>query len=117
LAIVGQLLRPIPLRLTPTTLPRQKDKAVGRLVVAIVDVEAAEAVEAAVVASSRVRAPSKGRLVSRVSQASRRANSRRRAELLALSKQSLAAMAPTLTMRRSKSARVVSEKDDQSAAT
>jgi hypothetical protein len=117
--IAVPLLRLTQLRQNPETEPlrRQRVKAVDRLEAAIADVEAAAAVEAAVEASRGARTPSRSRLVNRVNQASRGVNSRRRAELLALSKRSLAAMAPTSTMRRSKSARVGSEKAVRSAAT
>ena len=117
--IAVPLLRLTQPRQNPETEPlrRQRVKAADRLEAAIADVEAAAAVEAAVEASRGARTPSRCRLVNRVNQASRRVNSRRRAEPLALSKRSLAAMAPNSTMRLSKSARVVSETDGRSAAT
>ena len=119
LAIAAQIRRPTRRKQNPETetLRSPRAKAADRLVVAIVDVEAAEAVEAAAEVSSRARTLSKGRLVNRANQASRRVNSRRRPEFLGLSKRSLEAMAPNSTMRLSKSARVVSETDVRSAAT
>jgi len=107
---------------SPQKLTRESPKAkvADRLGAATVDAEAAVAVEAEVAANSRARTHPRVSRVSRtnpVSRISPRVNSRRRAGFLALSKRSLAAMDPTLTMRLSKSGRVASEKGVRSAAT